>query len=310
MNHIGLSILLLFFTYSGIAQEPRFIQHNIGDENAGLAIHTIIQDNQCMLWLGTASGLARYDGSAWHPVPLGDPDSAYVVSALFEDASHRIWIGTSSGKIFYLDKFRKMHPFEVEEGHPQKSISAIVQDTHGNIWFATYGEGAYVYTGSRLYNFDQDDGLSGEDIYTMISTPAGEVWLGTDDGISICTFEKESKSIKKLGLKDGLPDQIITALKADQQGNVWIGTFEFGVVFFDAASRQITRPFETQQMDKITSFAIFDEHEIWIGTHGHGVWRYSTEDEFARQLVGMQHFKQSQVSGLLTDVEGNIWIVM
>ena len=144
MNRIRLSMWLVFFACSGIAQEPRFIQHDIGDENAGLAIHTIIQDNQCMIWLGTARGLARYDGNAWHPVQLGHPDSAYQVSALFEDASQRIWIGTSSGKIFYLDRFRKMHPFDVDEGCPQKSISAIVQDPQGNIWFSTYGEGAYV----------------------------------------------------------------------------------------------------------------------------------------------------------------------
>ncbi len=310
MNRIRLIIWLVFFAYSGIAQEPRFIQHDIGDENAGLAINIIIQDNQCMIWLGTARGLARYDGNAWHPVQLGNPDSAFQVTALFEDASHRIWIGTSSGKIFYLDKSRKMHEFEVDEGCPKKSISSIVQDPLGNIWFATYGEGAYVYTGSRLFNFDLDDGLSGEDIYTMICTPEGDVWLGTDDGITICTFEKESKSIRTLGLKDGLPDQIITALKADQKGNVWIGTFEFGVVFFDATTRQISKPFETIQMDKITSFAIFDEHEIWIGTHSKGVWRHSPEDSFAKQLVGLQNFKQGQVSGLLSDVEGNIWIVM
>ena len=310
MNRIRLSIWLVFFAYSGFAQEPRFIQHDIGDENAGLAIHTIIQDNQCMIWLGTARGLARYDGNAWHPVQLGHPDSAYQVSALFEDASQRIWIGTSSGKIFYLDKSRKMHPFDVDEGCPQKSISAIVQDPQGNIWFSTYGEGAYVYTGSRLFNFDSEDGLSGEDIYTMICTPGGEVWLGTDDGITICTFEKETKRIRQLGLKDGLPDQIITALKSDQKGNVWIGTFEFGVVFFDDSTRKINRPFETNQMDKITSFAIFDEHEIWIGTNAQGVWRHSPGDAFAKQLVGLQNFKQGQVSGLLSDVEGNIWIVM
>ncbi len=63
-------------------------------------------------------------------------------------------------------------------------------------------------------------------------------------------------------------------------------------------------------MDKITSFAIFDEHEIWIGTHAQGVWRHSPDDGFARQLVGLHNFKQGQVSGLLSDVEGNIWIVM
>ncbi len=310
MNRIWPLILNVFFLSVVSAQEPRFVVHDIGDENAGLTIHSIIQDHNCMLWLGTEKGLARYDGSTWHDILLGHPDSAYQVSALYEDRSFRIWVGTTSGKIFYLDESRKVHPFDIDEGNPRKSITAITQDTRGYIWFATYGEGAYAYTGTRLFHFGTDDGLSGEDVYAMTATPAGEIWLGTDDGISVCTFDGELKQTRTLGLEDGLPDQIITALLADRKGNVWIGTFEFGVVFYNAAIKSVVRPFENPRMDEITSFTIFDEEEIWIGTHSTGVWRHSPEFKFARRLETVRSLKHGKVTGLLTDVEGNIWIVM
>ncbi len=310
MTRYGLLIWFLTYLTSVSAQEPMFAQHDIGDENAGLPINTILQDHQCMIWLGTSRGLARYDGSRLHEIPLEHPDSVDQVISLFEDRTFRIWIGTISGKIFYLDPARKIHAFTIEEGHPRKPVTAITQDPKGYIWFATYGEGVYVYTGTRLFNFGMDDGLSGRDIYAMICTPEGEIWLGTDDGISICTFDAEIKKIRKVGLEDGLPDQIITALQTDQKGNIWIGTFEFGVVFYNAITKKISRPFESAQMDEITAFTIFDETEIWIGTRSSGVWRHSPEHKFARRLEGLLSLKQGVVTGLLSDIEGNIWVTM
>lgn len=304
-------ILLAFFLCSlslGRAQEPRFFQHDIGDANSGLPINTLIQDHQCMIWLGTDKGLARYDGNILHQIPLQEPDTTIEVTALFEDHQNRIWVGTSSGKIFFLDPSRKVNLFDIDECCPVKKITSIVQDPQHFIWFSTYGEGAYVYTGTRLFNIDMDDGISGLEIYNMICTPAGEVWLGTDDGISICKFADEKKSIRTMGLSDGLPDQIITALHADLKGNVWIGTFESGVVYYEAVTGKITKPFEQQWMDEITSFSIFDGEEIWIGTRQSGVWRYGREFPFPRKIESLSSFKQIQVTDLLADVEGNIWI--
>ena len=310
MNKLFALLFCLLGVGRGLAQEPRIIQHDIGEANASLSIYTLIQDHQCMIWLGTANGLAQYDGNALRSVALTDSDTIFEVTSLFEDKDQRIWIGTSSGNIFYLDPSRKVHRFDIEESHPAKSITAIVQDPLGCIWFSTYGEGAYVYTGTRLFNIDTDDHLNSQDIYTMICTPNGEVWLGTDDGINICTFENEKKHVRSLGLKDGLPDQIITALESDHHGNVWIGSFEFGVVYYDAATKKITRPFEQMEMDAITSFTIFDEKEIWVGTQSSGVWRYDGDHKFPMRIENLRAFKQGRVTDLLSDVEGNIWIVM
>jgi len=308
-RYFFLPFFLFYITFSR-AQEPKFIQHEIGNAYTDIPINVMLQDHQCMIWLGTDNGLARYDGNVWYPITLDTSISAIEVTSLFEDKLGRIWVGTAKGVIYYLDMSRNVNAFEVEEGHPVKAITSILQDNQGRIWFATYGEGVYVYTGSRLFNFDVDDGLSGNDIYTMTSTATGEIWLGTDDGINICKFENEKKQIRSLGLADGLPDQIITALEADEQGNVWIGTFEFGVAYFNAALQKITKPFDSRGMDEITSFEIFDGQEVWIGTKTTGVWRYNPQFEFIRKLVSLQSLAPFEVSDILADVEGNIWISM
>ena len=300
-------LCLLVYTLS--AQEPLFHQHDLDDASSSASFHTILQDRQGMIWIGTDKGIARYDGTIWVDIPVVSKDTTCIIRSLFEDQTSRIWIGTASGDIFYLDPSRKLHPFEIEEGNPRKPVVAITEDLNHNIWFATYGEGAYVYTGSRLFNIGTDDGLQGQDIYTMTRTTAGEVWLGTDNGISICSFTNETKHIRTLTLKDGLPDQIITALKADASGNVWIGTFEFGVAYYDASTGRISIPFEKRDLGEITSFTLFDETEIWIGTRSSGVWRYAPGFTFVKRVEGLYPLRQSRVSDLLADVEGNIWVI-
>ncbi|MEO6132860.1 MAG: two-component regulator propeller domain-containing protein [Saprospiraceae bacterium] len=310
MSRFLLILLVIFCLAGGNAQEPKFIQHDVGNAYADVPVNVMLQDNEGMIWLGTKSGLARYYGNLWHPVALDSSSGILSVTALYADHSGIIWIGTSKGSIFFIDSSKKVQAFDIEEGHPAKSITSILQDADGRIWFATYGEGVYVYTGTRLFNFDVGDGLSGNDVYAMTSNADGEIWIGTDDGIDICTFEKEAKKIRHLGLEDGLPDQIITALIANEHGDIWIGTFEFGVVMYDASLRKIMKPFDSHGMDEITSFEIFNNHELWIGTKSRGVWRYNTKVHSIRKIVNLESLAPFDVSDILSDLEGNIWIAM
>lgn len=263
-----------------------------------------------MIWLGTKNGLYRYDGYQLNSVSLDTGSIARNVTAIYEDKSNQLWIGTSSGRIYHLDASRKSLAFLPEEGHPAVPVTGILQDPQGQLWFATYGEGAYVYTGSRLFNINQDDGLSANDIYSMVITTSGNVWLGTDNGINICTFVQEEKSIRTIGLSDGLPDQIITVLKADHIGNVWIGTFEYGVVFYSAALDRIVRLFDSTDLGEITAFEIFDDHELWIGTRKNGVWRYNPHSSFIRKVTSVTQLQKGEVTSICVDEEGNIWISM
>lgn len=310
MNHYIISALLFCFVTTLTAQEPHFLIHDIGDENSGIGINEMLQDHRAMIWFATDQGLARYDGIDWHQVQLSSDERSVKVTSLFEDKDGVIWIGTDIGQIFYLDKARRVHFFSIEEGHPAKAITSILQDDQGFLWFATYGEGVYVYTGRRLFNLSVDDGLSGNDIYSMTITRSGEVWVGTDDGISVCTFKNERKDIRHYGLKEGLPDQIITSLKSDKEGNVWIGTFENGVVVYDVKTHSIRRPFDNIIQDEITAIEFFDDTELWIGTRKNGCWRYHPESAMLRAVVELNKMHSGEITDLLSDVEGNIWVTM
>ena len=77
-------------------------EHLAGGQDAPLSvINCILQDRTGFLWLGTQSGLNRYDGyrfQVYHPDPA-DPASLPhdLVLALAEDPSGDLWIGTEGG---------------------------------------------------------------------------------------------------------------------------------------------------------------------------------------------------------------------
>jgi ligand-binding sensor domain-containing protein len=309
MKHIGwFGVLTLLMPCLLVAQEPHFIFHDVGEANTNTAIRTVFQDHNGMIWLGTDHGLAKYTGVIWQSVDLPGAKEMLEVTAIAEDSKQRLWIGAADGSIYYRDSIGVFHQFDIEEGLPAKKITAILEDGEGQLWFATYGEGVYVYSANRLFNIDSTDGLSGNDIYTMIRTPDEAIWLGTDDGISICRFQQEVKHVNRMGLKEGLPDQIITSLLSDSHGNVMIGTFEFGIVYFDAKARKIIRPAKPALVAEVTAMGLFDDNEFWFGTREHGVWRYAIGWPDPRRIVSLDQFKLSAASAIMTDVEGNIWI--
>ena len=257
-------LLLLTFciiaTYRGASQEPRFVQHDLGDAYYDVTINVMLQDHHGMIWLGADDGLARYDGTKYEPVKLS-ADNEYRITALFEDHEHRIWVGTEAGTIFYLDPARQVFRFDIEEGNPAKRITGFVEDNSNQLWFATYGEGVYVYNGKRLTSIDVDDGLSGNDVYAIIHTAQDEVWIATDDGINICSYTNEHKEVDSLGTAQGLPDQIITALESDAKGNIIIGTFEAGIAVYDRLKSKIVIPFIQEDIGEITSLKKYDGKE-------------------------------------------------
>lgn len=310
MNRFLLALLSILYYTATQAQEPNFIRHEMDEMHTGVPINKMLQDHQCMIWLGTDKGLSRYDGIALKDFFIDSTSNPSQVTSLMEDGEGKIWVGTASGKIFYLDLARKIHVFNIEEGNPAKEITAITQDHNGQIWFATYGEGVYVYTGSRLFNFNTEDGLNGNDIYAMTLTTSGEIWMGTDDGINICSFSEGIKSVSSIGLKEGLPDQIVTALKADSKGNVWIGTFENGVVQYNNELQKIEQVFAKEGMDEITSFDVFDDEELWIGTRKNGAWKYNPDLPFVTKVSSISERSTGEISDILADVEGNIWLAM
>ncbi len=63
-------------------------------------------------------------------------------------------------------------------------IRAIFQDSKGNYWFGSLEEGVAVYNGKSFIYFNNDDGLSDNQIHNIQEDKEGVIWFNTQQGVS------------------------------------------------------------------------------------------------------------------------------
>lgn len=122
------------------------------------------------------------------------------------------------------------------------SAYQAVEDSHGNIWVATYGGGINILVPDKdghykVYNRQNSlkryPAMSHQRVRTIAVDKEGTVWAGTTDGILLMTFDKGNFTVKKLELAQQtdrcLASNDIVCLACDKHGIMWVGTNSGGL---------------------------------------------------------------------------------
>lgn len=306
--HLGRFLLGLFLVVSAsLHSQSFFFSEPEGDETLReLTLSKLFQDSRGYLWLASSDGLIVFDGLSYE-VFIKNDSTSNVVSAITEDPNGNIWIGYEDGTIYNKD-FGGLTAWNPEEGLPQAAITGMEFTKGGQFWFSTYGEGIYVFENNRLYNFNSDDGLAGDDIYTIACDDRGFIWAATDGGISVCSIVDEKKEVKNISKADGLPDEIVKVLQKDKHGNIWIGTYEMGFCYYDPLTGRIVLPDVLWEGGSINCFEVFADKEVWIGTEDQGLLIYDLITREIRKVGENSSLYNAKIFDLQKDQEGNIWI--
>ena len=133
-------------------------------------LHTVKNGD---LWVGGASGLARFQGQKWQTFPQAD--GAF---SLVELEGGKLWFGGRS----------TIHQFDGKTWQVVQSgldhINAMVQSRDGSVWVAV-GNGLYrFYRNSWVYNAYRE-GLPASTIKDVFEDHAGRLWAATAHGVSL-----------------------------------------------------------------------------------------------------------------------------
>lgn len=60
---------------------------------------------------------------------------------------------------------------------------SIFQDSKGNLWFGSLGEGVVRYDEKTLTYFSNPDGFYNQTVYAINEDKNGNMWFGTDQGV-------------------------------------------------------------------------------------------------------------------------------
>jgi ligand-binding sensor domain-containing protein len=193
-------------------------------------------------------------------------------------------------------------------------IVATLEDSKGNLWFGTVGDGVIRYSpqpsvvpGERLTYFTTADGLADMVSSSIVEDKQGHIWIGSHDGATrydgtMFTAFKTAEGLHGPGC----------VLLVDRHGTLWAGTndgaFRFdGTRFqpFDIPAPAIKDPSHKWVKGKVWEIIEDNKGHIWFGRDGYGATKYDG--------TAFTHFTKedglcsNNVASITQDVEGNLW---
>lgn len=130
----------------------------------GLPDNTVVgvaQTPDGFLWVGTQSGLARFDGvrfTEYAPaVAAGVPTS--LIQALLLDRRGRLWFAKGRGVLACLDGER-LTALTTADGLPDLQAMVLAEDRAGAIWISSAGGRVFGLHDGQIRAFGVEDGLS------------------------------------------------------------------------------------------------------------------------------------------------------
>ena len=94
----------------------------------------IAETSDGFIWIGSYSGLVRYDGNDF--VRYSDSTGISNVNTLFVDSKGRLWVGTNDNGVALLEK-GSFRIWNQDNGLKSASVRSIVEDDKGVIYVAT-----------------------------------------------------------------------------------------------------------------------------------------------------------------------------
>ncbi len=153
------------------------------NEEAPADIWALAQSADGYLWLGTGSGLYRFDGLEFVPYPLGiaHADESNNITALLIADDGCVWVGYFTGGASVICGNQVQH-FGRKSGAPAGMVFNFAQDRNGRIWMAT-NEGFGYFQGDKWHAADAKVGYPSNRADWVLCDRAGTLWVATGQGV-------------------------------------------------------------------------------------------------------------------------------
>lgn len=213
--------------------------------------------------------------------------------------------------------------YTISEGLSQQSITSIMQDQKGFMWFGSrYGLNRYDGEQYLSYegNFkDPQHALTNSYVNKLLEDKAGNIWIGTNGGgLNYYNYNQDvfESYLNEPDNRKSLSGNLVTALFLDSEDNLWVGTEKNGLNLFDAASQTFSRYYHNEDDPSSIShndvLAIGEDKigNLWVGTWGGGLNLYD------RQSGRFLHYKADGKNNIPDDIvryihkskSGDLWV--
>jgi ligand-binding sensor domain-containing protein/two-component sensor histidine kinase len=301
----------------------------------GNTIHALLQTRDHYLWLGTTTGLVRFDGTSFgvfnarNTPSIGDGAGVY---RLAQGSDGSLFVGTSAGTVLRYDagQFSRlfvppgtayvtallaardgsvwigmhgqpMHRWQNGEVKPIRqgrlAPQALVEDERGTVWVCPREQGLLRYEDGEFHGTD----IKRDVVQAMIFDRRGVLWAGTPHGL----LRVENGKIQRFTVKDGLSHDNVSAILEDRDNNLWVGTAGGGLNRLRDGQWSRLTTLEGLSDDDVRSLLEDHEGNLWVGTaDGLNCVGNGRFISYGRH----EGLKEPVVQSVLGGSDGSVWI--
>jgi hypothetical protein len=145
------------------------------------------------------------------------------------------------------------------------SLTKIILDKNNHKWIGTFNRGLVKYDGKNWTIYD--NGFLGDARITdLLFDKRDRLWIAYSTGLVLLDGNSW------LTLTNNLPSNVVNSLEQDNDGNIWIGTYE-GLVKYDGANFQVFNKSNSPLTDNnIQALTQLKNGSIAIGTSRGGIF--------------------------------------
>lgn len=186
-------------------------------------IWRIAQSQDGFLWLGTGSGLYRFDGVQFETPRLtnGQAFPPGNITALLLTHEGATWVGYFTGGVARLSD-GQLTSYRLPGVNPSGWVSSLAETYDGTVWAAT-ADGLFHYEHGSWRLIDEKAGMDGAPVSSLFVDPNGTLWVaGAHHLLFLRRGERHFQSTN-------IPVRVFTAIGRSPDGTLWLSDRWSGV---------------------------------------------------------------------------------
>jgi ligand-binding sensor domain-containing protein/serine phosphatase RsbU (regulator of sigma subunit) len=154
-----------------------------------------------------------------------------------------------------------------------RNMNWLFKDREDNLWFLKKN-GMTLMSQSRWKLFQNKSGLQADTILSILVDSKNNCWVGSNKGLQVYSvpsvYENMPPHLKRV---ETIFDKEVTCIFEDKDGNIWFGTYGFGLFKYDVKAKKVKNialntAFEN---DNVSCITVDKNSNIWVSTLGGGI---------------------------------------
>ena len=279
-----------------------FVQEVWDAREGGLphpGVTALQQTRDGYLWVGTFTGLSRFDGHQFTRPYLGTLALSDHIRVLHETADGSLWVGTRRSGALQLRDGRVQRTLTTTEGLRTNDVINIVSTPDGTVWI-TAGNLISVAPDGKTHRYEEADGLPAGTLYALTVDGDGTLWAGASGYALAWRDGTRFRRVTWASPPEGAGR--INALRRDAAGTLWMAA---GTGLFQVDGERTNAASLEKRAEGPATCLVAGRQMLWMGSErglvtvsGSGTRLYAAAD-------GLLH---NVVQAIQEDSEGSVWI--